>query len=75
MPRAGAETVVSFVLRVGVDPTFGSPSRTTTALDCPTIVLLLVGSTALVAISLRAMVQRRFAMPSAAFSAALPSSR
>ncbi|MBB4424079.1 hypothetical protein GGD66_002623 [Bradyrhizobium sp. CIR48] len=37
--------------------------------------LLLVGSMALVAISLRAMVQRRFAMPSAAFSAALQSSR
>ncbi|RZN12683.1 hypothetical protein CWO91_03085 [Bradyrhizobium genosp. SA-3] len=55
-------------------PTFGPPSRTTTALDCPAIVLLLVGSTALASISFRVAVQRRFATSRAAFQAALPSS-
>jgi len=55
-------------------PTFGPPSRTTTALECPAIVLLLVGSTALAGISFCAAVQRRFAMSKAAFQAALASS-
>ncbi|WP_442547924.1 hypothetical protein [Bradyrhizobium ottawaense] len=61
------------VLAAAQAPTFGPRSRTTTALDCPAKVLLLVGSTALAGISFCAAVQGRFAMPRAVFQAELPS--